>query len=519
MRDRTVVKRYFYCLIGAAWLAAVACGPAPDGGLDLEIRFAQVEQAQTDARGLPLGVQSYMVQGRAGTPDGALVGGTDCISIGATDKKRSSIKLDLPAHQVVAIVVAAYGSSGCSGSPEWQGVAHNVVIQEGKEIRVPIYVTRRGMQLNPSRAHFSKPRAFASATALDDGRVLLVGGFENPVVQDGLTRLQAACDALLYNPGTATFSNPVPLATGCRGMHRALKLSDGRVLVVGGTRQLTVDFAGTVTVRPSGDHLVSTADVFDPRTDQFTAAGSAADIGRADAAAVAMLDDKVVLMGGRAVSLKSDGVVAGPASGGTWNFAATGTTLLTPRSGARAARLTAGILVVGGNAAGTDPVELLDATYLTPEPVNLSVTTPLSVSGHSLTQLSGIEVLIAGGVPDEAGGVPGGGVVSISLGGNPPTVWEGSLQQSRAFHAASLLEDGTILVAGGLDEALSARKDLEVLTPGGSSVVLTDAALTGESLGIAAALLPDGSVLLAGGLDLEVGGAVKLSSTVQLLSP
>jgi hypothetical protein len=510
--------RYSCLLIGMTWLAAFGCGPAP-GGLDLDIRFAQIEQAQTDARGLPLGVQSYIVQGRAGTPDGMLVGGTDCIKIDATDKKRSSIKLDLPAHQVVAIVVSAYGNAGCSGSAEWQGVAHEVVIQEGKEIRVPIYVTRRGMQLNPTRAHFSKPRVFASATALDDGRVLLVGGFENPVEQNGLTRLQAACDALIYDPGTATFSNPVPLATGCRGLHRALKLSDGRVLVVGGTRQLAVDFDGTVTFRPSGDYLVTTADIFDPQTDQFTQAGSSADIGRADAAAVVLLNDKVVLMGGRAVGLKSDNVVAGPVSGGTWTFATTGTTLLTPRSGARATRLNAGILVVGGNAAGTDPVELLDSVSLTPAPVDLAVSVPLTVFGHSLTQLSAVEALIAGGVPDEAGGFPGSGVVSISMGSNPPTAWEGSLQHPRAFHAASLLEDGTILVAGGLDDTLSPRKDLEVLTPGGSSQVLGDAALTGESLGMAAALLPDGSVLLAGGLDLETGGTVKLSSAVQLLSP
>jgi hypothetical protein len=450
-----VFKRYSNILIGAAWLATViGCGPAPGGDLDLEIRFAQMQQAQTGAGGLPLGVQSYMVQGRAGTPDGALLGGTDCIDIDATDKKRDSIKLDLPAHQVAAIVVAAYGTDGCSGTPEWQGVAHNVVIQGGKEVRVPVYVTRRGMHLNPTRAHFSKARAFASATALNDGRVLLVGGFENPVAQAGLTRLQAACDALLYDPGTATFSNPVPLATGCRGLHRALKLSDGRVLVVGGTRQMTVDFAGTVTLRPSGDHLVTTADVFDPRTDQFTQAGSAADIGRADAAAVVLLGDKVVQMGGRAVSLKSDGVVAGPPSGGTWNFAATGTTLLARRSGARATRLTAGILVAGGNDSGTEPVELLGTASLTPVPVDLTVSVPLSVFGHSLTQLSGIEALIAGGVPDEAGGLPGSGVVSISLGSNPPTVWEGALQHPRAFHTASLLEDGTVLIAGGLDDTL-----------------------------------------------------------------
>jgi ABC-type amino acid transport substrate-binding protein len=298
-----------------------------------------------------------------------------------------------------------------------------------------------------------------------------------------------------------------------------LKLSDGRVLLVGGTRQVAVDFNNTVTVRPSGDHLVTTAEVFDPGTNQFSPAGSSVDIGRADTAAVAMINDKVVLMGGRTVSLKSDGIVAGPPSGDTWTFSATGTSLLTPRSGARATRLTAGVLVVGGNATGTDPVELLDPVSLSPETVSLSTTASLSVVGHSLTQLSGIEALMAGGVPDDTGAFPGNGVVSISLGSNPPTVWEGTLQHPRAFHAASLLEDGSVLLAGGLDDTFSARKDLEVLTPGGSSQVLTEATLGIESIGMAAARLPDGSVLLAGGLDLETGGTVKLSSVVQLLSP
>ena len=110
-----------------------------------------MEQAQTYARGRPLGVQCYIFQGRVGGLGGNLAGGTDCINIGATDKKRMSIKLDLPAQMVVVIVVAAYGSAGCGGNPDWQGVAYDVVIQEGQEIRVPIYVTRRGMQLNPRK--------------------------------------------------------------------------------------------------------------------------------------------------------------------------------------------------------------------------------------------------------------------------------------------------------------------------------------------------------------------------------
>jgi hypothetical protein len=446
------LPRPFYFSLGVVFgLVVAGCGPADGGGLDLQIRFARMEQAQTDARGLPLGVHSYIVQARTGGPDGDLAGGTDCINIGADDDKRMSVKLDLPAHRVVSIVVSAYGGTGCTGGLDWQGLA--------------------------------------------------------------------ACDAVLYDPSTATFSTPIPLATGCRGLHRALKLSDGRVLVVGGTRQAVVDFNGTVTVRPSGDQLVTTAEVFDPATNQFSPAGSSADIGRADAAAVAMTDDKVVLMGGRTIGLKSDDIVAGLPGGDTWNFSVAGTSLLTPRSGARAARLTAGILVVGGNAPGTEPVERLDPVSFTPSAVSLSTTAPLCVFGHSLTQLNGIEALIAGGVPDDAGALPGDSVVSISLGDNPPTMWEGSLQHPRAFHAASLLQDGRVLLAGGLDDTLAARKDLEVLTPGGSSQVLTEATLQTESMGMAVALLPDGSVVLAGGLDLEAGGVVKLSSVVQLLSP
>lgn len=72
-----------------------------------------------------------------------------------------------------------------------------------------------------------------SATLLDDGRVLIVGGetrvggwTENPIGD--------VATAELYDPSTGTFSRAGTMTDGGRSMHTATRLADGRVLIVGG---------------------------------------------------------------------------------------------------------------------------------------------------------------------------------------------------------------------------------------------------------------------------------------------
>jgi hypothetical protein len=84
-----------------------------------------------------------------------------------------------------------------------------------------------------------------TATLLQDGRVLIVGGREG--------------QASLYDPKTGLLSSIGPMAPVRYG-HTATLLKDDRVLLVGGT--------------PDSGGCLSSAELFDPRTDKFSPTGS-----------------------------------------------------------------------------------------------------------------------------------------------------------------------------------------------------------------------------------------------------
>jgi hypothetical protein len=82
-----------------------------------------------------------------------------------------------------------------------------------------------------------------SAIALDDGRVLVIGG------DDRFT-------AEVYDPTAGVFTPVGDMSTAHEGGHASVKLRDGRVLVLGGARR--------------GIGASAVAEIFDPDTDSFT---------------------------------------------------------------------------------------------------------------------------------------------------------------------------------------------------------------------------------------------------------
>src|SRR5439155_9136579 len=74
----------------------------------------------------------------------------------------------------------------------------------------------------------ASPRTGHTATPLESGKVLVVGGYGGPA-----SGRPALAIAELYDPVSNTWAGAGSLATG-RYSHAAVRLRDGRVLVAGG---------------------------------------------------------------------------------------------------------------------------------------------------------------------------------------------------------------------------------------------------------------------------------------------
>jgi hypothetical protein len=167
-------------------------------------------------------------------------------------------------------------------------------------------------------------RFLHTATQLQDGRVLIVGG-----------ALTSASDpvatAEVYDPATGTFTMTGAMATA-REQHTATLLADGRVLIVGGT-----------TSTGTGDlHPTATVEVYDPSTGSFSVTGSMAEA-RTFHTATLLPNGKVLVAGGG--DENSTAEVYDPATGA---FSTTGGMEI-GRSGHTATLLPNGsVLVAGG---------------------------------------------------------------------------------------------------------------------------------------------------------------------------
>jgi N-acetylneuraminic acid mutarotase len=106
------------------------------------------------------------------------------------------------------------------------------------------------------------------------GRKVLVAGGSNGSLKS----------AEIFDEKTGTWSTINPMNIG-RGEFANVKLHDGRVLVMGGTTQ---DLLQSPT---------ATAEIFDPKTQQWTFTGSMT-TGREDHVAVVLLDGRVLVAGG-----------------------------------------------------------------------------------------------------------------------------------------------------------------------------------------------------------------------------
>lgn len=328
------------------------------------------------------------------------------------------------------------------------------------------------------------PRFFHTATLLPNGKVLIAGG-----IADAYATLPVS-SADLYDPSTGAFT-----ATGsmtiARYSHTATMLPDGKVLIAGGNDA-------------DGDAVLG-AELYDPSTGTFTATGSMT-FGHSCAN---LLNTGKVLMSlptnanaeaydSSSGAFEAAGGYAGAAGGG---FTTTVTSLADGRVLIAAGTPVPGPIYIPNpiSAQIYDPVT--GTSSLTGDMIH-----PDAYSGRSATLLRNGKVLLAGGevigpsypytdYPDAELYDPSAG--SFTTSGNPI--------ERRSGHTATLLPDGSILIAGGISiNAQSAGfydydRSAELYDSRSGNFSFAGN-MTVARFNHVATLLNDGTVLITGGI-------------------
>ena len=291
------------------------------------------------------------------------------------------------------------------------------------------------------------PRVEHTATLLPDGKVLVAGGLSG-------WPSPAVASAELYDPANGTWTATGSM-TGARAGSTATLLPDGKVLVAGGYCCTT-----------AGSGALDSAELYDPANGTWTATGSMA-APRTGHTATLLPDGKVLVAGGGARGHKGPSWASAelydPATGA---WAATGS-MGTPRTWHSAALQPDGKVLVQG---GVEGVSAGGHTLTTAEQYDPMSGTWASAAGSPVSPGDGesTALLRDGRVLSLCACTSG----TASLYSPSSGRWSGagSLITPRWSSTATLLPDGTVLVAGGTndDGALAAAELFDPGSPGAS---------------------------------------------------
>jgi N-acetylneuraminic acid mutarotase len=340
-------------------------------------------------------------------------------------------------------LVLTRGTSAFSST----GVLTAYLVSNGKNVARVTFVAANADVWLPN-APLNTPRSLHTATLLQSGQVLVVGGQGPQPNPDGPPSFPTAAE--LYDPTTNTWDVVGNLVTA-RQIHTATRLQDGRVLVVGGSN---------VTV-----NAIATAEIYDPATKTWSSGGS----------------------------------------------------LSTARSYHTATLLPNGqVLVAGGLTANPQPVTLSSAELYDPSTNSWSSAASLLTArqGHTAVLLQNGMVLVAGGEPNDSQ-LPG--LTSAELYDPSTNTWSpaASMTTGRFDHAMTLLQNGQVIVAGGLDPSNSTDNGSTELYDPVANTWTTVGSLVTPRFGHTATVLPSGKVLVAGGAMVVGSQATDLVSAEQ----
>lgn len=317
----------------------------------------------------------------------------------------------------------------------------------------------------------NKSRAAHTATVLDNGKVLITGGFNG--AENGMASTE------IFDPATGTFSAGGSLSIA-RASHTATLLPGGKVLIAGGF---------------NGNYLDS-AEIYDPKTGKFTAAGKMT-MPRSEHVAVLLRNGKVLLAGGVGMgwTFLADAEIYDPAAD---SFSKTGNMTL-PRESHTATLLKDGqVLITGGHRGRRSAIEIYrSAEIYNPQNGGFTAVADLTVKRHKhdAVLLGDGRVLIVGGSDERDSR---GAYTNVEI-YNPKTknfskIGDMRFARYKLQGTSILLKNGKVLIAGGSNQA-------EIFDPAKNTFQIAEGKFETARLFSTATLLADGQVLIAGGYD------------------
>ena len=319
-----------------------------------------------------------------------------------------------------------------------------------------------------------------TATLIQDGSVLIMGG-ENTHYLDKVEK---------FDPVTGNFSMLASRMVFNRAGHEATLLDDGRVLITGG-----------VSYQHPFSSVVDTAEIYDPVSGKFTALENTMNSPRSGHTATLLSDGTVLIAGGLDGKKYIDTAeIFDPETG---SFTLLTNIMTSVRGGHTATLLNDGKVFLNR---GTDGAEYLGSSEVyDPETGIFSIwetkATFYRRSGHSATMLANGLILFTGGF-NKAGTFDIGKLYDPV---NDTLVSTSQLMQSiRSSHTATLLKNNTVLITGGgknVGFGGGSYQSAEIYHPDSSTFTSTTDNWSYERINHTATLLNDGTVLIAGGED------------------
>jgi hypothetical protein len=324
-------------------------------------------------------------------------------------------------------------------------------------------------------------RVGQAAVRLGDGRVLIMGGtvpLTGTCAMACIAPLTASVE--IYDPSAGKFSPNGSLAAPRSG-GEALLLKDGRVLVSGGNGEYG-DYLGTIEIYDPGQG--TSVVVKPPPAVQLPN----------DSTVVLLADGRVLIAGGSYVSLTSSNLtqIFDPASGGFSN----GPLMAEAREGATATLLDDGRVLIEGSAGSVDnSAELIDPS----NPLSRSTLLASQNNPATSTLLSDGRVLVAEWAPSVIGS---GCVTPVASEVFDPRTGRftpvGPMTTPRSGSTAIKIQDGRVLFFGGMDSKCAATGAVEAFDPDSGTFQVIATGFP-DLRDFSATLLDDGEILIAGG--------------------